>query len=101
MGMLQLSEFQTILAQSFFDGNTVIAGLVMYIAVLGLVFGLFRNLKATLIVSMPITLAFSLLGIIDTNTLVLLIIVTILGLATVARDTWRRRHGRGHHRRRR
>lgn len=88
--MLQLSEFQEILGASFFDGNTTIAGIVMYIAVLGLVFGLFRNLKATLIISMPITLAFSLLGIIDTNTLVLLIIVTILGLASVARDTWRR-----------
>ncbi len=88
--MLQLSEFQQILATSFFDGNTTIAGLVMYIAVLALVFGLFRNLKSVLIISMPITLAFSLLGIIDTNTLVLLIIVTILGLASVARDTWRR-----------
>lgn len=87
--MLQLSEFQQILATSFFDGNTTIAGIVMYIAVLGLVFGLFRNLKSVLIISMPITLAFSLLGIIDTNTLVLLIIVTILGLASVARDTWR------------
>ncbi len=88
--MLQLSEFQRILADSFLDGNVTIAGLVMYIAVLGLVFGLFRNLKTVLIISMPITLAFSLLGIIDTNTLVLLIIVTILGLASVARDTWRR-----------
>ncbi len=88
--MLQLSEFQRILADSFLDGNVAIAGLVMYIAVLGLVFGLFRSLKTVLIISMPITLAFSLLGIIDTNTLVLLIIVTILGLASVARDTWRR-----------
>lgn len=88
--MLQLSEFQTILANSFFDGNTTIAGIVMYIAVLALVFGLFRSLKTVLIISMPITLAFSMLGIIDTNTLVLLIIVTILGLASVARDTWRR-----------
>lgn len=90
MIMLQLSQFQQILANSFFDGNTTIAGIVMYIAVLGLVFGLFRDLKSVLIISMPITLAFSLLGIIDTNTLVLLIIVTILGLASVARDTWRR-----------
>lgn len=88
--MLQLSEFQTILGESFFDGNTAIAGIVMYIAVLAIVFGLFRSLKTVLIISMPITLAFSLLGIIDTNTLVLLIIVTILGLASVARDTWRR-----------
>lgn len=88
--MLQLSEFQQILADTFLDGNMTIAGLVMYIAVLGLVFGLFRSLKTVLIISMPITLAFSLLGIIDTNTLVLLIIVTILGLASVARDSWRR-----------
>ncbi len=88
--MLQLSEFQQILADSFLDGNVTIAGIVMYVAVLALVFGLFRNLKSVLIISMPITLAFSLLGIIDTNTLVLLIIVTILGLATAARDTWRR-----------
>lgn len=88
--MLQLSEFQTILANSFFDGNATIAGIFMYIAVLALVFGLFRSLKTVLIISMPITLAFSMLGIIDTNTLVLLIIVTILGLASVARDTWRR-----------
>ena len=88
--MLQLAEFQTILADSFFDGNTTIAGIIMYIAVLGIVFGLFRSLKTVLIISMPITLAFSMLGIIDTNTLVLLIIVTILGLASVARDTWRR-----------
>ena len=50
--MLQLAEFQTILADSFFDGNTTIAGIIMYIAVLGIVFGLFRSLKTVLTISM-------------------------------------------------
>jgi hypothetical protein len=53
--------------------------------VLGLLFALVKNLTATLIVSLPITLVFSSMGLISGDMMILIIIITVLGLAMVSR----------------
>lgn len=83
--MLQFSDIQSILADVMFGGNTTIAGLIMFTIVLGILFALVRNLTATLIVSLPITLVFSTMGIISGDMMILIIIITVLGLAMVSR----------------
>lgn len=91
--MISIQDLQELIASGFLEGNTTIAGLIMFSAVLLLIFSLMRNIKAVLIISMPVSLIFSSLGILSVDFMILLIIVAVLGLATVARDTWRRWDG--------
>lgn len=84
--MIDFQDFQGLIAEGFFNGDVVIAGLIMYTAVLGLIFGLFRNTRTVLIISMPVTLIFSTLGILSTDLMILLIVVAVLALASKARD---------------
>lgn len=82
------SDVQSILA-GFFDGDTTIAGIVMFVVILGAVFAIFRTPTAVLVVMIPAALVLSLLGVVPTDILVILIIVAVLGLAMLARDSWR------------
>lgn len=87
--MLDLNDFLDILATSFLDGNVAIAGILIYIAALIVIFALSRNVMNTLLISLPVTLVFSMLGILSTDVMLLMIIVTVLGLAYTARNSWR------------
>lgn len=87
--MITLNDLQTILATSFFDGNSIIAGIVIYCAVLALVFCTTKKPTYALIIALPVTYVFSLLGILTNDVMILLIIVTVLGLAYTTRSIWR------------
>lgn len=84
--MLQLADFQTLLADLLFGGDTTIAGLVMFAAMIGLIFILIRNIVASLLITLPLTMVASNLGIISGDMMVLLIIITVLGLGLTARS---------------
>lgn len=77
------------IADYFFSGNLTIAGILMFSAVLLLLFVLLKDKQTALIISIPITFVFSLLGIVDTNLMLLLLIVAIFGLALQSRKIWR------------
>lgn len=79
--MLSVLDLQEIVGIELFDGNVQIAGICIYIAVLALMFTFIKNKANALILAMPITLAFSLLGLLATDVTVLLIIVEALALA--------------------
>lgn len=83
--MLQFTDAQTIIADVMFGGDKTIAGLIIFAVVLTILFALIKNLTATLIVSLPITLVFSSLGVISGDMMILIIIITVLGLAMVSR----------------
>lgn len=87
--MITLNDLQTIIAGSFFDGNSVIAGIMIYCAVLALVFCTTRKTTYALIIALPVTYVFSMLGILSNDVMILLIIVTVLGLAYTTRDVWK------------
>lgn len=87
--MLSLYDIQDLVASSFFDGDIGIAGMVMYTLVLIVLFALTRKTQQTLIISIPVTLIFTAIGVIPTDMMVLLIIVTVLALAFTARNVWR------------
>lgn len=87
--MLSLFDIQDLVADSFFDGDLNLAGMVMYTLVLIVLFALTRKTQQTLIISIPVTLIFSAIGVIPTDLMVLLIIVTVLALAFTARNVWR------------
>lgn len=88
--MLSIPDIQNMIADAFFGGSDVLAGLVMLGAVLGVILALFRNKYAALIVGLPVILMFSLLGVLSVDVMILLIIIVVLGLAFAARDaSWR------------
>lgn len=87
--MLSIFDVQDLVSTSFFDGDLQIAGMVMYALVLIVIFALSRQTTQTLIISIPVTLIFTALGVLSMDLMVLLIVVTVLGLAFTARGVWR------------
>lgn len=87
--MIGFADFQEIFATSFFDGNMAIAGILIYAAAMIIIFAVTRNTTHSLLISLPVTLVFSMLGILSTDLMILLIIVTVLGLAFTTKDIWR------------
>lgn len=80
--MIGLVDIQNIIADSFFNGDLTIAGLVMFSTVLAVLFIVFKgNVFTALLMALPVTLIFSLMGVLSTDMTILLIIITVLGLA--------------------
>lgn len=84
--MLQLTDLQTLIADLLFGGNENIAGLIMFTVVIAIIFLLIRNMVASLLITLPMTMVASNLGIISGDMMILLIIITVLGLALTARN---------------
>lgn len=87
--MLSIYDFQDLVSISFFGGDMNIAGMVIYVVVLMAVFALTRKTTQTLVLSIPVTLIFSAIGVLSTDLLVLIIIVTVLALAFTSTKVWR------------
>ena len=86
--MMSPQDFIDMLAQAFFQGNTQIAGIVVFTAVLALIYLLFaqRNITIGLILTLPVTLVFSMLGILPEILTILIVIVTLLALINKFRE---------------
>lgn len=86
--MITINELQLIIAQNFTDGDASIAGLMLFCGVMGFIFMIFgrKSLSVPFIIMLPVTLIFTNLMIIPETLTILLIIVSVLGLAMVARD---------------
>ena len=86
--MISLLDFQEILGITFFDGNYEIAGIVIFVAALALMFVFIKNKGNALILALPITMVFTMLGILSSDVTVLLIIVISLALAFNAKKVF-------------
>lgn len=82
--MIGLDDFQTILANTLFDGSMQIAGIVMFAAVIMMVLSVVKKTFVSLVMMIPVTLIFYYLGILSTDLTVILIIIVVLGLAMTA-----------------
>ena len=80
--MISPQELIDILAQGFFQGNTQIAGIVVFTAALAIIFLLFaqRNVMIGLILTLPTTLIFSMMNILPEILTILVVIVTLIAL---------------------
>lgn len=87
---LGLDDVNSILADVFFNGDTTIMGLVLYTVVLAILFSMKRNVFQSLLLSLPMTLAFAFLGILSTDLTILLIIVSVLGLSITSTRAFNR-----------
>lgn len=87
--MLSIQDLQTVIAEGFFEGSETVAGLVMFAAVMLLLLVLVKKKETAIVAMLPVCLIFGTLGIMSMDLMVLLIIVTVLILAFMLRDTWR------------
>lgn len=86
--MITLQQFQDILGDSFFSGDIAIAGIVIFVAIMAVVFVVLqKNTFAALVISIPLALLFLMMGILTSDLAMILIVVSVLGLATVAKKT--------------
>lgn len=80
--MIGLADLQRIIADGFLNGDMMIAGLIMFSTVLAILFIIFKaNVFTALLMSLPVTLVFSLMGVLSGDMTILMIIVAVLGLA--------------------
>lgn len=79
--MITANELQDIIGLEFFEGNLEIAGVIMYIAILALMFVFIKNRGQAMILALPVTMVFSMMGILATDVTILLLIVIALALA--------------------
>lgn len=86
--MITLNQFQDILGGSLFDGDTAVAGIVIFAVTLAVIFMLMhKNTFAALLLSIPTAFVYSLLGVLSTEMMVILIVISVIGMATVSKKT--------------
>lgn len=86
--MISLQQFQDILGDSFFSGDINVAGIVIFSVIMAVVFVVLqKNTFAALVISIPLALVFLTMGILTSDLAMILIVVSVLGLATVAKKT--------------
>lgn len=86
--MIDVTTLIGLIADSFFAGDTGIAGMVMFSIVMMVVFAMFmkKSLVVPFAMMLPITLVFTALKILPETMTILLIIVSVVGLAVTAKD---------------
>ena len=86
--MINLTDMQGIIADAFFNGDTGIAGMVIFAVVMMIVFAIFGkdNIMLSFVMMLPVTLIFSALKILPDSMAILLIIVAVAGLASAYKD---------------
>lgn len=86
--MIDITTLMGLIADSFFAGDTGIAGMVMFSIVMMVVFAMFmkKSLVVPFAMMLPITLIFTALKILPETMTILLIVVSVVGLAVTAKD---------------
>lgn len=86
--MMTLDQFQDVLGDALFAGNTDVAGIVIFTVALALTFMVMKkNVFAALIISIPMAFVFMALGALSPDMMMILIVISVLGLATVSKKT--------------
>ena len=87
--MIDAIQFQQLLANTLFGGDMFIAGICMYMTVLALIFTIFyRSYHIGIIIMIPTTLIFNLMGILSQEATVLMVVIAVLILAMGAKKTF-------------
>ena len=83
--MIQFTDIVNVIANSFFGGSTMVAGIVIMAMVLGLIMVFSKSAFTTLVMALPVTLIFTYLNILPEEITIVMILVCVLGLAYTAR----------------
>lgn len=83
--MITLTDIQTMIGDTFFNGDLTLAGLALFAVAIVVIFVLTKNVFQSLVVGLIITGIFSYMNMITSDMMILLIIIIVLGLAMTAR----------------
>ena len=84
--MISLVQIQQAIANSFFSGDTTLAGMTMFVCVMAVVFAICKkDFHVGILISLPLALIFSALGILPTELTMLMIIISVLALSLSAK----------------
>ena len=83
--MIQFDDIINLLGQTFFNGNTLVAGVVVLAVILAGVMAFSKSAFTTLIVAIPTTLVFAYLNLIPDEITIVMLLVCVIGLAYTAR----------------
>lgn len=88
--MISLQDIQDIIAQEFFNGNASIAGIVLYMAVMAVVVVFFaqKNLILAFALMLPVTLVFSIMGVLPEAFTLIMMIVFLIGVGMKFKQTY-------------
>lgn len=86
--MIDFTSMQGLIAEAFFNGDTAIAGIVMYSVALALIFAIFgrSNLAIPFALMLPVTLIFTALNILPQAMTILMVIISVIGIAMTMKD---------------
>lgn len=87
--MMDFKNILQVIADSMFGGDLTIVGLLAYSVIILIVLGLTRKAFPTMIIALPVTFVFNLMGFINQDMMILLIIIVVLGLAWTSRNVWK------------
>ena len=85
--MINLEQLTQILANGFFNGDVAIAGMCIFGVLMALVFTMFgkKSMMAAFGVMLPLTVIFNALGVLADALTILLVLISILGLAVTTK----------------
>lgn len=84
--MLGMTDIQTLLANSIFGGDLQLGGLALFIvAFIAVVAFCQKNIMMAFLVSLPLILIFTTMGMLTSEMTILLVLVDVVGLGLAAR----------------
>lgn len=86
--MIQFTDIVDLIGQSFFGGNTTMAGIVVLCMILAVIMAFSKSAFATLIIAIPVTLMFTSMSLLPVDVTIIMILVCVLGLAYTARGVF-------------
>ena len=83
-----VSDIQTVLAETMFSGDMTLAGLAIFASVLIVMFAAFsrKNILLPFAAMIPITVMFSLMGIVPDSMAIILTLISVLVIAAKAKE---------------
>ena len=86
--LIQFNDIFTILADSFFNGDTAIAGVIVLVAILAFVMAFSKKLVTTLIIAVPIVMIFAYLAYIPQEIGLIMLLIISLAIAFETRGVF-------------
>lgn len=83
-----VSDIQTVLAETMFSGDMTLAGLAIFASVMIVMFAAFsrKNILLPFAAMIPITVMFSLMGIVPDSMAIILTLISVLVIAAKAKE---------------
>lgn len=83
-----MNDVLSSLADTFFGGDTTIAGAVLFTCIIALIFALFgrKNIFVPFVILLPVTMIGTLLGLIPTALAILIALVSVIVIAAKGKD---------------